>query len=319
MHFAFTEEQRQIQDAVRGMLTKECTPEVVRAGATGVWSQLAELGVLGMNISEDHGGMGLGGCDWVLLCEEAGRAALPLALTETLALGPILADAGSVELAEAVAEGRARVTVGRHFFVDADEAQTIFRLDGDTLSLMSDPTCVAAESVNDSRRIFTVTGPSRALDVDGAGVLNRLLVGTAAELLGLAEKQLDLAVAYAKERRQFGKPIGAFQAIQHHLANALLALRFAKPVVYRAAFFLSSGDPDLSIHAAMAKSKAADAAYAVRRLALQVHGAIGYAHEYDLHLWMKRSMALEAAWGGAGAQRARIATALNLPLETTHA
>ena len=313
MHFAFTSDQLQIRDSVRSMLASECPPAVVRAGAQEVWAQLAALGVLGINLPEEVGGLGMGPVEWVLLCEEAGRAALPLPLTETLALNPALTEAGLHELAAAVATGEKQVTVGTTHYVDADRVAQIFTWQDEQLLTIDAPSCTPVTSVSAQRRIFTVTGSLRPLPGHAGALRDRLLVGTAAELLGLAERQLELAVAYSKERQQFGKAIGSFQAIQHHLSNALLALSFAKPVVYRAAWSLAEGDPEASIHAAMAKAQASDAAYTVRRLALQVHGAIGYSLEYDLHLWMKRSMALEAAWGNAGFHRARIAEAFELP------
>lgn len=313
MHFAFTSDQRQIRDSVRTMLASECPPAIVRAGAQEVWAQLAALGVLGINLPEEVGGLGMGPCEWVLLCEEAGRAALPLPLTETLALNPVLSEAGLSELAASVAAGEKQVTVGTSHYVDADRAEQIFTWQGDQLLTFTAPVLTPEVSVSAQRRIFKVAGPTAPVDGNAQALRDRLLVGTSAELLGLAEKQLDLAVAYSKERQQFGKAIGSFQAIQHHLSNALLALAFAKPMVYRAAWSLAEGDPEAWMHAAMAKAHASDAAYSVRRLALQVHGAIGYTLEYDLHLWMKRSMALEAAWGNAGYHRARLADALGLP------
>ena len=119
-----------------------------------------------------------------------------------------------------------------------------------------------------------------------------------------------MAVSYAKERRQFGKPIGSFQAIQHHLADALLKIRFAKPVVYRAAWSVARCDPAADLHVSMAKCFAADAAEVACRKSLQVHGAIGYTFEYDLHLWLKRAWALRRAWGDPEDHRSRVGDAI---------
>ena len=133
---------------------------------------------------------------------------------------------------------------------------------------------------------------------------------TAAQLLGLADRMIELTVDYAKERKQFGVPIGSFQAVKHHLANARLALEFARPLVYRAAYSVAHDDPDRSVHVSMAKAQASDAAMLASRVALQCHGAIGYTTEYDLHLYMKRAWALARAWGDASWHRRRIEQAI---------
>jgi hypothetical protein len=114
---------------------------------------------------------------------------------------------------------------------------------------------------------------------------------------------LSMAAAYAKERHQFGKPIGSFQAVKHHLANARVALEFARPATYRAAWSLATAQPSLSHDASMAKAMASDAADLAARVALQVHGAIGYTWECDLHFFMKRTWALSRAWGDAATHR----------------
>lgn len=324
MHFAFNSEQIHIRDSVRSVLNAKSPPSVIRSGAEAVWDELVALGVLGLELSEAAGGLGLGPCEWVGVCEEAGRAALSLPLTETLALLPFLEQIGQTELATQVAGGEQHIALGAPHAVDADRADAVFRLlppSGPTparVERLLTPVCTRLESVCAQRRLFAVEGEPSHLPGDASSVHNRLLVGTAAELVGLASKQLELAVAYVKARQQFGKAVGSFQAVQHHLANALLELSFARPVVYRAAWSLATASEDATLHAAMAKAKASDAAHRVRRLTLQVHGAIGYTLEYDLHLWMKRSMALESAWGTAIHHRARIAELFHLPGGTVH-
>ena len=132
---------------------------------------------------------------------------------------------------------------------------------------------------------------------------DRAAAGSAALLVGLAGRMLDMAADYAKERHQFGKPIGSFQAIKHLLANARVALEFARPATYRAAWSLATAQPTLSHDASMAKAMASDAADLAARVALQVHGAIGYTWECDLHFFMKRAWALSRAWGDAATHR----------------
>jgi alkylation response protein AidB-like acyl-CoA dehydrogenase len=134
----------------------------------------------------------------------------------------------------------------------------------------------------------------------------RAAMGTGAVLVGVADRLLSMAAQYAKERSQFGKPIGSFQAVKHHLADALVRVEFARPMVYRAAWSLSVGERDAGLHASMAKAMASEAATLAARTALQVHGAIGYTWEHDLQLWMKRAWALAASWGDAATHRARV-------------
>ena len=124
-------------------------------------------------------------------------------------------------------------------------------------------------------------------------------LGAAAQLVGLGRRMLDLTVAYVTERRQFGVPIGSFQAVKHHLADARLQLEFAAPAVYRAAWSVATDAPTAGRDVSMAKAMASDAAELVGRKALQCHGAIGYTVDYDLHLYLKRAWALARDWGDA--------------------
>jgi alkylation response protein AidB-like acyl-CoA dehydrogenase len=132
---------------------------------------------------------------------------------------------------------------------------------------------------------------------------DRAAAGTAAYLVGLADRMITMAADYAKDRHQFGKPIGSFQAVKHLLANARVRLEFARPATYRAAWSLATAQSTVSHDASMAKALAADAADLAARVALQVHGAIGYTWECDLHFFMKRTWALSKAWGDAPTHR----------------
>jgi len=167
-------------------------------------------------------------------------------------------------------------------------------------------------------RVDLAGGDGTPLDVDAAALgraWERGVLGSAAQLVGLSRTLLAMAVDYVQERRQFGVAIGTFQAVKHHLANALLALEFAAPAVLRAAWSLDEGSPHAGRDVAMAKALASDAAEQVAATALQVHGAIAYTVEYDLHLFAKRVWAGSRAWGDADWQRARIAAALGLTRE----
>lgn len=146
-----------------------------------------------------------------------------------------------------------------------------------------------------------------------ARTADRAAVATAAQLLGLADRMIGMTADYAKARHQFGKPIGSFQAVKHHLAGAQVALEFARPVVYAAAWSIDNHEPTASRAASTAKALASEAATEAARVALQVHGAIGYTWECDLHLFLKRTWALAQAWGSAADHRLAVLDWLTNP------
>jgi alkylation response protein AidB-like acyl-CoA dehydrogenase len=316
VRFAFTDEQLQMRDAVRTFLENECPPKVVRdawtndTGRSGLWPRLGEMGVLGVLAPEAQGGFGGDLLDLVLLLEETGRAALPEPIVEHAAIAlPLLDD----ERITPAATGRLTVTVvPPSGLVPYGAGADLVLIDGEFLepsSLSLQP----RESVDGSRRLFATSTPPTS--IDGAG-FDRAALGIAAQLIGVADRMLTMTVEYAKERHQFGVPIGSFQAVKHHLANVALALEFARPLVYRAAWSISHGDDDRSVHVAMAKARASEAALLAGRVALQVHGGIGYTTEYDLHLFMKRAWALAASWGDATWHDGRVGRAI-LDTDTT--
>ena len=322
MRFAFTDDQLAFRDALRDLLARECTPAVVRDAWTnetgrtkGVWAQLGEMGVLGALAPESRGGLGLGDVDLVLLLEETGYAALPEPIVEHVAVAmPLLPEP------EAAATGEITVTAQCIHEPVANYAETADRVvlhHDDRLHLVDRAavTLMPRVSVDGSRRLARVDwDPSQgtALGDPGHAALgfDRGALGTAAQLVGLARRMLDMTVTYVTERRQFGVPIGSFQAVKHHLADARIAIEFARPLVYRAAWSIAEHDPEHSVHVSMAKATAADAALLAARKALQCHGAIGYSFEYDLHLFMKRAWALAATWGDAAWHRARVGRAI---------
>jgi alkylation response protein AidB-like acyl-CoA dehydrogenase len=329
MHFAFTAEQQQLRDAVRDLLAKECPPSAVRAAWTnengrvpGLWTHLADLGVVGLTAAEAQGGLGLSEIDLALILEETGRFGVPEPIVETTAVGiPLLQEAGRLDVVAQAAAGKASLALGFDTWpivagaAAADD--TIVPVDGALHLVPRDALKLTAEvSVDGARRVHrveVVTSAKTRLDVGSAArelAFDRAAFATSAQLLGVARQLIDMTVAYVKVREQFQKPVGSFQAVKHHLANAFVKLDFARPLVYRAAWSLARGLPDRSLHVSMAKSQASDAAFVASRVALQCHGAIGYAPEHDLHLWMKRAWALGAAWGGPAWHRRRVERAI---------
>lgn len=319
MRFSFTDDQLAFRDAVRDLLAKECPPERVREawtnvdGRSGAWPALVDMGVVGLTAPEDAGGLGLDEIDLVLILEETGRAALPEPIVEHTAVAlPMLAARVSGS-----ATGETLISSGDGLVPYAADADALLLRRGEQLYLVDRTNAVVTPrpSVDGSRRLFEVAwSPDRASVVgdraDAALAFDRGALGGAAQLLGLTQHMLDTTVEYAGQREQFGVPIGSFQAVKHHLANVALALEFARPLVYRAAWSVARDDPMRRTHVSTAKAHAADAAMLAARAALQVHGAIGYTTEHDLHLWMKRSWALAAAWGDAAWHRARVGRAI---------
>jgi alkylation response protein AidB-like acyl-CoA dehydrogenase len=336
VRFAFTDEQLLFRDAVRDLLAKECPPEAVRYAwvdpdgfGAGRWSALAEMGVVGLTVPEAHGGLGLGEVDLVLLLTEAGRAALPEPLVETTAVAAPLIDEVAPEPFRSewlrrIATGDAVVSVAPadYPFLPGAVYADLFVVERDDRLVALPAAAVEVEeqpSVDGARRlgslrwdpadeIVLVEGPDRWHAVNTA--FDRGALGTAAVLVGLAEHLLEVTVDYVRQREQFGVPVGSFQAVKHHLADAALALAFATPVVHHAAWAMATRAGTRSRDVSMAKCYASDAAELVARTALQCHGAIGYTVEHDLHLWMKRVWALAAAWGDAAYHRHRVGLAV---------
>lgn len=317
MRFAFTEDQLALRDAVRDLLAKECPPaEVARAwshptGRTrGAWDALATMGVLDALVPEADGGLGLTVLDLVLVCEEAGRAALPEPIVEHALVAAPLVGAGRGALAALV--GPASLVAY------ADTVDAVLVEDDDRLLLVASDALVLEPrpSVDHTRHVFTVdwSTSDAAIEVGGApersAAFDRGALGNAAVLLGLGQHLLEATVEYTSVRHQFGVPIGSFQALKHKLADVRIALEFARPLVHRAAYSIATGDPETSVHVSMAAAQATDAATLAARHALQCHGAIGYSDESDLHLWMKRVWALGRAWGDAAWHRERVARAI---------
>lgn len=326
MHFAFTDDQRALRTALRDLLDKECPPERVRDawsnadGRTGVWSSLVEMGVVGLLAPEDAGGFGGNEIDLVLLLEETGRVALAEPVVETAAVAvPLLRDARDARLVDVVHGRLVASAAGRDddLVVWADSTDLVIWADDSGVRAFArdDVTIEPRASVDGARRLAWVGADLATGDVLGdseAGALvdDRGALGTAAQLLGLSDRMLEMTVGYVMERRQFGVPVGSFQAVKHHLANARLALEFARPLVYRAAASLATLDPERSVHVSAAKVQANEAATLAARVALQCHGAIGYTTEYDLHLFMKRAWALTRSWGDTTTHRRRVGRAI---------
>lgn len=347
MRFELTDDQVDFRDAVRGLLADRCGPEAVRAAWDGdgrvrpAWDALAEMGVLGALVPEAAGGLGMDDEDVIPLLVECGRVALPdpvgpSAYAAATALGSLLVVPGAAEVAAAWSE---RVAAGDVVLPVVDPSAPLAGAGTAAAILWCAPSAagpqvlLAAADEVDLEPLDSVDGARRPARVGlqggevlaegdaaagiAAATADRLALGAAAELVGLSERMLELTVGYVGERKQFGVPVGSFQAVKHQLADAALAVAFAGPLVSMAAHSLATGDADAPRHVSMAKLRASTAARHAASAALQCHGAIGYTVEYDLHLFMKRAWALSYEHGDPDAHRARLRALLGLTGRST--
>ncbi|MGS2808290.1 acyl-CoA dehydrogenase family protein [Nocardia sp. MW-W600-9] len=344
MRFALSTEQLDFAGELRKILDAGHTPAAARAWAEGdtakgrtLLRQVAEMGVFGLIVDEQYDGAEATPVDLVVALVELGRAAVPGPVIESTAVIPALLqrlpeteparrwlpalagggllgtvtfadpqrgialDADTADLVLVAAGGR--LTVGRRAPESAGGDQPTDATDGRA------PGSIA--SIDPARKLFHVAADETvAEDVQDAldyafdiGVL-----ACAAQLLGAGRALLDQTTTYAKQRKQFGRAIGEFQAVKQQLADVLIALDLAEPLLYRAALTLDSGDRARDVSAALVAC--GDAAHRASRAGLQVHGAIGYTAECDLSLWITKVAALRTAWGTADFHRGRIADAL---------
>ena len=328
MHFAFTEDQNAITDAVRTMLVETCTTaDLRRLLASGEprdearWATIIEMGLPGMLAPEAAGGMGLGLTDFVGIAEAAGYVGLPEPLVELAGVSiPLLARLRGKGFSDpgdllGAAMGGNFVAVGHpanRFVADADRAIAIVLADGDALHIVErvDVSLERQESFDAFRRLLTVSwtpSPGTLVGTGWGQAAERGAVLAAAQMIGLGQRCIDLAVAYAKDRTQFGKPIGSYQAVKHLVANAQVQIEFARPVVHAAAAELPLNTMASQARVAHAKIVAGEAADLAARTAVQVFGAMGMTWEADVHFFLKRALALKATWGTA-AQHTRTVT-----------
>lgn len=304
------------------------------------WSALGEMGVLGIMAPESSGGLGMTDEDLSPLLVEAGRVALPdpLGATAGVAVGALRtildqrSDDRVADLLGRISAGSASVGVlfgadagssvaGSDLISSASTIDELLVFDQDSVELVDRgsfefESVVSVDGARDLAKIIRVDGDVIATGDLARGVtvtaFDRAALYASAELVGLSERMVEMAVAYAAERQQFGVPIGSFQAVKHHLANAAMRVEFAKPLVMRAAHSISHSSPDASQHVSMAKARASQASDGAARASLQVHGGIGYTVECDLHLFMKRAWALSREFGDARFHTTRVKRALSL-------
>jgi alkylation response protein AidB-like acyl-CoA dehydrogenase len=326
MRFLLDDEQRQFARTLDGMLASAGTPGVVRAWSCGdhgpgraLWGRLAEAGVFALAVPEEHEGVGMLPVELAVAFGELGRHAVPGPLAETAAAGALLGRLGGyaahVWLPQ-LASGKVVVSLcvlspgGSPYALDADAADAVFVVDGDTVRL-ADSHGPVQPSADPARRqarplggVVFAQGP--AVTAAAAYAADVAALATAAQALGLGRALLERTVEYVRQRTQFGVAVGSFQAVKHRLADTLIALEFAQPLVYAAALALAADDPAAGREVAAAKVSACEAAYGAARTALHLHGAVGYTAAPDLSLWIRKARPLRTAWGTPAECRARV-------------
>jgi hypothetical protein len=300
VRFVLDDDQRDFAAALDSLLSSSGTVAVARAWADGdsapglkLWSRLAELGVTSLATDASP-------VEVCIAFEALGRHAVPGPWVESAAYLP-------VALGHEV-DGIATVALPPHvpYALDADVADRVYV--GTEDGIAEAQVGERRHSVDRTRRLFEVS-PDDAIgasDLDAA--FDLAVLATSAQLLGAGERLLADSVAYVKQRTQFGREIGSYQAIKHALADVRIALDFARPLVFGAAL--------AEISPSAAKVACAEAAYLASRTGLQVHGAIGYTQEFDLSLWITKVRALVTAWGTPAYHRARVLATLVEPVET---
>jgi alkylation response protein AidB-like acyl-CoA dehydrogenase len=331
MNFDLNDEQQEIKRTAHEFLASRFKPEKVRELAEArsyddaLWKQISELGWPGIAVSEDDGGQGLGMVELAVLLEESGYACAPSPLLGTAGAALVISAAGSdeqrAEWLPKLASGEATGAFGGFdhgpngdaestLFCDLPTADVavIFHNGGAFLAPASDVEFETFEAIDATRSYGLISEPSGeplAGDVDAGR--DRLAVAIAAELTGIAQRAMEMAVEYARERQQFGRPIGAYQGVGHRCAAMLLAAEESRSLTYFAAWTADAEPESLPMAAAMAGARAADAGWQVPASALQVFGGIGFTWEHDLQFWLKRGRVEGRMLGTPRDHRERVA------------
>ncbi len=319
MNFEIDEDQRDFAKSIDAALGAADLPAAVRAWSAGdtgpgrkIWATLTDLGVTALSVPEDQDGIGAHPVDLMVALERLGRWCVPGPVAESIAVAPVLL-AGD-ERAAALAAGELIVTVAvpgvQPRAVDTGVAGLILCADG--TEVREGIAGAQRRSVDLSRTLTEVTPTGDPWTADVGRAVEFGALATAALLVGAGQAMLDSSVDYAKQRSQFGRVIGSYQAIKHKLADVHIALELARPLVFGAALSLAEDSPDIKRDISAAKVAASDAALLAARSALQTHGAIGFTSEHDLSLWLLRVQALRSAWGDPAAHRRRLLEAISV-------
>jgi alkylation response protein AidB-like acyl-CoA dehydrogenase len=376
MELEFTDEQDELRDGVRAMLSRECPMSLVRSviedgtSADGLWKQMVDLGWPALTIPEEHGGLGLGAIELAVVVEELGRVVAPGPFIPTVSqLVPVVRETASAEqqarLLAAVAEGSLTGTLAleepgvafdpagvracattkgdgwelagtKHGVLGAvgvDEIAVVARVAGTTgddgigvfLVAADDLEISPVAALDMTRSLANITldgvtvtadrvlgepGPATAAGLRRA--IEEAIVAISLETVGTCQTILDVTLEYAKQREQFGVPIGSFQAIKHKFADMLIALERARATGLFAALTIAEDDERRSIAASTAKVAAGDCQRLLAKEGIQIHGGIGFTWEHDMHIYVRRVKTDGQLLGTGADHRARIADLLGI-------
>jgi alkylation response protein AidB-like acyl-CoA dehydrogenase len=325
--FELSDDQQALRDAARELLDGRSASAQVRAFADSgapfdaeLWKAMIEQGWTGIAVAESDGGVGLGWVEVAVLLEQVGAHVAPAPILQQIVALDALRDTewrdrllGGDVIACVAASGT------REVVPYAPSASVAVCVRGGELVALEPSS--AREPAMDITREVGWLDPSAGAGVVLGGpdaveaFVNRGAVAYAAELLGASQRLLDMAVEYAKDRVQFDKPIGSFQAVKHRLADMLVDVEGMRSAVYYAAWCLSAGHRDTSVAASTAKAWCSDASRRVAGSALQVHGGIGFTWEHDVHLYLKRGQLDQLAFGDAVTHQTRLTDLLRPKVE----
>jgi alkylation response protein AidB-like acyl-CoA dehydrogenase len=326
MNFDFSDDQQAIKRTAKDLLADRFKLERVRELAEAgtydddAWKELCDLGWPGIFIDEQYGGQGLGIVELIILMEELGYTLAPVPFLSNAAAGLMIQAAGSDEQKQrwlpGIASGEARGAAG---LVRGDEAKLV--PDGESAEVIvlcaDGGVSVVERSAADVEPVATMDSTRRYARVRAGGGeplpgevgpgIGAGLLAVSAELTGVAQRAMEMAVEYARDRKQFGRPIGAYQAVSHRCAQMLLETEGARSATYYGAWTADAQPEELELAASMAKAYSSDAGWRVCSSSLQVHGGIGFTWEHDLHFFLKRAKVDALLWGSASEHRERVA------------
>jgi alkylation response protein AidB-like acyl-CoA dehydrogenase len=331
MDFGFTDDQREIQRTARDLLAERATPARVREHAEArttdesLWRELSELGWPGIAISEQHGGQGLGQIELSILCEELGRTLAPVPFLACAMAAAVIEHAEEAGPAQRWLPGLAAgETIGAlassrdgvaELVVSGADADLFVLVEPDgsgRVVAAGEAEVIPLQSIDPTRSAARVSAPDGTGEAlgDACAGLGRALVSVSSELVGVCERALAMTVEYVKDRRQFGIPVGSFQAVSHRCAQMLLDTEKARSTSAFASWAADADAQQLGQASAMAKAAASEAGREVTAAAIQLHGGIGFTWEADVHWLFKRAQLDSTLLGGAARHRAQIASAL---------
>jgi alkylation response protein AidB-like acyl-CoA dehydrogenase len=318
MDFDLNDDQQEIQRVARELLAARAPFARVRQAAEAeryddaLWRELIELGWPGIAVDEEHGGQGLGAVELAVLLEQLGYACAAVPLLGSAVAAAVIQAAGTAQQRArwlpGLAAGQLQGAVGtRELAADAVGADVLVLLEADGAQLLERPDAEPLRTIDPTRRFARVrAGQGEPL---GPGAAARVYAAVAAEVVGVSQRALDMTLEYVKQRRQFGVPVGSFQAVSHRCAQMLLHTESARSTAYFAAWAAAAEPERLPEAAALAGACAADGGREVAAGAIQAHGGIGFTWEADVHWLYKRAQLDTALLGGAARHRAVLARA----------